>query len=305
MEWRRALVEIGQFGGAEIAELFAVVRGIEGELEEGKVRQVLAGKVLANLFYEPSTRTSSSFYAAMVRQGGSVIPINDVTYSSVSKGETLADTVRTLACYADVIALRHPADDATLQASRVCPVPVINAGNGKGEHPTQALLDLYTMVRELKLEEAAELRGRVVAFVGDLLYGRTVHSLVKLLRLYSVKVVLVAPAALQLPYTLRQPDDVEMSLADALAVADVLYVTRVQQERLPVELQGELRGVGFAYRVGVAEMARAKPSMVLMHPLPRVGEIEVAVDGDARAAYFRQMRYGMVVRMGVLRGMVG
>lgn len=301
MEWNKALIEIGQFGQREIGELFGVVREIEQELEQGKVRQVMVGKVLANLFYEPSTRTSSSFYAAMVRQGGSVIPINDVTYSSVSKGETLADTVRTLACYADVIALRHPADDATLQASKVCPVPVINAGNGKAEHPTQALLDLYTMVAELKLRDVNELKGRVVALVGDLLYGRTVHSLVKLLRLYGAQVLLVAPDVLQLPAVLRRAEDRVVSLEEALGQADVMYVTRVQQERLPAEL----KGIEFGYRVGVAQMALAKRHMVLMHPLPRVGEIEEAVDADGRAAYFRQMRYGMVVRMGILRMMLG
>ena len=193
MEWKQALVSVGQFDKAVMAEVFAVAAGIEKEHAAGKVKQVLAGKVLANLFYEASTRTSSSFYAAMTRQGGSVIPINDVNYSSVSKGETLADTVRTLACYADVIALRHNEDDACERVMGLCPVPLINAGNGKGEHPTQALLDMFTILRECgRLEELN------VVVMGDLKHGRTVRSLVKLLRFYGAKITLVAPPELQL-----------------------------------------------------------------------------------------------------------
>lgn len=297
MEWKKALVEVGQFGVRDVAEVFKVARGIEAELEKGKVKQVLAGKVLANLFYEPSTRTSSSFYAAMARQGGSVIPINDVNYSSVSKGETLSDTVRTLACYADVIALRHPEDDAAARAAEVCPVPIINAGNGKGEHPTQALLDLFTIERE-----CGRLSDLKVVLMGDLKHGRTVRSLVQLLRPHGAKVTLVAPHELQLGEDVKSSEDVvRHQLGEALRDADVLYVTRVQKERLSAELVAK----DFTYTVGIEEMARANAKMVLMHPLPRVGEIDAAVDGDARAAYFRQMRYGMVVRMALLRMMVG
>jgi aspartate carbamoyltransferase len=266
---------------------------------------MLHGHVLANLFYEPSTRTSSSFNAAMVRLGGRVLSINEVVYSSVSKGESLPDTVRTLECYADVIVLRHPEVGAAATAARYAHVPIINAGDGVGEHPTQALLDLFTIQEEL-----GRVDGLKVAMVGDLKYGRTVHSLTRLLTQYHVELVFVSPDMLKLPPEIvaevhgaglayRETDDIHNIIGDA----DVLYVTRVQKERFSdLALYDAVKE---HYVVDPTLMARAKEDMIVMHPLPRVGEIAYAVDDDPRAAYFRQMRNGMYIRMALLAAVLG
>jgi len=289
--WRRAVISVDQFTRKDIEGIFALA----DRLAVGRTMP-LTGKTIVNLFYEPSTRTSSSFYAAMTKLGGSVIPINEVNYSSVTKGETLEDTVRTLECYADAIVLRHYDDDATERAARVCSVPIINAGNGSGEHPTQALLDLYTIRRE-----RGTLDGLRVTMMGDLKYGRTVHSLTKLLRLYDAKLGFVSPEALRLPRAYLAPDDAEFTQLDAaIGDSDVLYVTRVQKERLADSVD-----IDFSYAVTRADMARAPDDMVLMHPMPRVGEIPAELDDDPRAAYFRQMRYGLHVRMALLVAMLG
>jgi aspartate carbamoyltransferase len=296
MQWRKAVIGVEQFTAADIAAFFTRVDAVAAEEQAGKVTPCLAGRVLANLFYEPSTRTSSSFYAAMTKQGGSVIPINDVNYSSVVKGETLEDTIRTLACYADVIALRHHEDDATERAAKVCPVALINAGNGRGEHPTQALLDLYTIRRE-----QGRLDNLTVTLMGDLKHGRTVHSLAQLLRLFGARLHFVAPEVLQMPAAYVHKGDRQVEhLDEALAYTDVLYMTRVQKERLPEELKGQ----AFDYVADEALMRRAPPKMTLMHPLPRVNEIAAGVDADPRAAYFRQMKCGLWVRMALLREML-
>jgi aspartate carbamoyltransferase len=232
----------------------------------------------------------------MTRLGGSVIPINEVNYSSVTKGETLEDTIRTLECYADAIVLRHYDDDATERAVAVASVPIINAGNGAAEHPTQALLDLYTIQKE-----RGTVDGLTVTMMGDLKFGRTVHSLTKLLRLYDVRLRLVGPEALRMPRAYLADGDTEHTDLDAvIADTDVLYVTRVQKERLPGAID-----IDFSYAVTPEHMARARDDMVLMHPLPRVGEIPPSLDSDPRAAYFRQMRYGLFVRMALLVGMLG
>lgn len=250
------------------------------------------GKVLTNLFYEPSSRTSSSFYSAMVRLGGHVIPINNVAYSSVSKGETLEDTIRTMQCYCDVIVLRHQEVGASQRAAQVADVPIINAGDGVGEHPTQALLDFYTIRREFGAVDKLH-----VAMMGDLRHGRTVKSLSKLLRNYDVHISWVSPEMLSIPSEYWRPGEIETcDLHEVLPQVDVLYVTRVQKERLAITEEI----VGADYSVTEEDMAIAKPEMVLMHPLPRVGEISTAVDNDPRAAYFRQMRYGLFMRMGIL-----
>ena len=289
--WRRAVISVDQFSRQDIAGIFATA----DRLAVGRTTP-LGGKSLANLFYEPSTRTSSSFYAAMTRLGGSVIPINEVNYSSVTKGETLEDTVRTLECYADAIVLRHYDDDATERAVAVASVPIINAGNGAGEHPTQALLDLYTIQKE-----RGAVDGLTVAMMGDLKFGRTVHSLTKLLRLYDVRLRFVSPPELRMPEGYLRPGDSEHTdLDEVIGETDVLYVTRVQKERLPGAI-----AIDFSYAVTPDHMARARRDMVLMHPLPRVGEIPTSIDSDPRAAYFRQMRYGLFVRMALLVGMLG
>jgi aspartate carbamoyltransferase len=213
----------------------------------------------------------------------------------VTKGETLEDTVRTLECYADAIVLRHYDNDAAERAARVCAVPVINAGNGTGEHPTQALLDLYTIRKERR-----GIDGLTVTMMGDLKYGRTVHSLTKLLRLYDARLRFVSPPELRLPAEYLQRGDAEYAeLDEAIRDTDVLYVTRVQKERIPGAI-----AIDLSYAVTPADMHLARADMVLMHPLPRVGEIPAELDSDPRAAYFRQMRYGLHVRMALLAAML-
>ena len=218
--WRRAVVSVDQFSRADIDEIFALA----ARLAVGRTMP-LTGKSLVNLFYEPSTRTSSSFYAAMTRLGGSVIPINEVNYSSVTKGESLEDTIRTLECYADALVLRHYDEDATERAVSVASVPIINAGNGAGEHPTQALLDLYTIAKE-----RGGIDGLTVTLMGDLKHGRTVHSLVKLLRMFDVKLNFVSPQELNMPAPYLLSGDNEYTDLDPISEdTDILYVTRVQR----------------------------------------------------------------------------
>jgi carbamoyl-phosphate synthase/aspartate carbamoyltransferase/dihydroorotase/carbamoyl-phosphate synthase/aspartate carbamoyltransferase len=267
---------------------------------------LLKGSVLACLFYEPSTRTSSSFIAAMERLGGGIIPITQgVQYSSVSKGETLADTIRTLEQFVDVIVLRHPELGSARVAADYASVPIINAGDGPGEHPTQALLDLFTIKEEL-----GRIDGLKIAMVGDLRYGRTVHSLTRLLTQYDVSLRFVSPEILRLPLKImnqvidagldvRETHDV----ADVIDKADVLYVTRVQKERFSDLAQYE--EVRDHYEITPEIMASAKENMIVMHPLPRVGEIHYAVDHNPRAAYFRQVRNGMYIRMALLAAVLG
>jgi aspartate carbamoyltransferase len=266
---------------------------------------LLKGKILANLFYEPSTRTSSSFTAAMERLGGSVIPINEVKYSSVSKGESLPDTVRTLECYADVIVLRHPEVGSASLAAKYAKKPVINAGDGIGEHPTQALLDSLTIKEEL-----GYIDGLTVTMLGDLKFGRTVHSLARLLSLYKVKLNYVSPNILRMPTEIIEElkvKGIEQSefntLDQALPGTDVLYVTRVQKERF-TDLSEYDKAAG-AYVIDPEIMEQAKDRMIVMHPLPRVSEISMEFDDDPRAAYFRQMEYGLYVRMALLAMVLG
>jgi len=280
-------------------EMRQMARGVGGS-------DLLRGRVVACLFYEPSTRTSSSFIAAMERLGGSVIPITQgVQFSSVSKGETLADTVRTLEQYADVIVLRHPETGSAKLAADYASVPIINAGDGTGEHPTQALLDLFTIHEEL-----GRVDGLKIAMVGDLRYGRTVHSLTKLLTQYDVSLRFVSPEILRLPLTIMnevidagRPVRETHDVADVIENADVLYVTRVQKERFSDLSQYE--GVKDHYEITPELMTKAKEKMVVMHPLPRVGEIHYAVDSDPRAAYFRQVQNGMYIRMALLAAVLG
>jgi aspartate carbamoyltransferase len=266
---------------------------------------LLKGKILANLFYEPSTRTSSSFTSAMERLGGSLIPINEVHYSSVAKGESLPDTVRTLECYADVIVLRHPEVGASANAAKYARKPIINAGDGVGEHPTQALLDLFTIHEEL-----GEVDGLTVTMLGDLKYGRTVHSLARLLSLYEVELNYVSPEILKIPpEIIREVDEMGIpqaeftSLESALPNTDVLYVTRVQKERF--ERLSDYESVKSAFIITPQTLTVAKEQMIIMHPLPRVGEISMEIDDDPRAAYFRQMEYGLYVRMALLAMVLG
>ena len=300
------ILSVSQFDRENLGYIFQRAHEMREMVERVGSADLLKGYVLACLFYEPSTRTSASFIAAMERLGGSVIPITQgVQFSSVSKGETLADTVRTLEQYADAIVLRHPEIGSAQVAADYARVPVINAGDGAGEHPTQALLDLFTIGEEL-----GAIDGLKVAMIGDLRNGRTVHSLTKLLLKYNVSFRFVSPEILRLPLTImnevidagmdvRETHDV----ADVIRNADVLYVTRVQKERFTDLAQYE--EVKDQYEITPELMKLAKQKMIIMHPLPRVGEIQYAVDEDPRAAYFRQVKNGMYIRMALLAAVLG
>jgi len=299
------ILSVKQFNRADLEYIFGVAHEMREMVQRVGSFDLLKGKILANLFYEPSTRTSSSFTSAMERLGGSLIPINEVHYSSVAKGESLPDTIRTLECYADVIVLRHPEIGASALAAKYAKKPIINAGDGVGEHPTQALLDTFTIYEEL-----GTLDGITVTMLGDLKYGRTVHSLARLLSLYDVKINYVSPDILRIPREILEeveaqkiPQSEFSSLDLALPDTDVLYVTRVQKERFEDLSDYEL--VKSAFVITLETLADAKERMIIMHPLPRVGEISMDVDDDPRAAYFRQMEYGLYVRMALLAMVLG
>lgn len=328
MDWTgTSVLSSGQFDVPKLEQLMTVAGNMKDLVQRRGGDERLKGKVLANVFFEPSTRTSCSFQSAMLRLGGSVMQVNESS-SSAKKGETLEDTIRCLACYADVLVLRHPQKGSAALAASAIDLPVLNAGDGAGEHPTQALLDLYTILderRRLAPEAAAgagdnlslSLRGLCVALVGDLKHGRTVHSLATLLALFDVTLLFVAPETLQMPDEVRErvsdvasgrggtvAQEQHMGLSDeVLARADVLYVTRVQKERF--SSADEYESVKDVFCVTPDVMTKARPSCALMHPLPRVGEISPLVDSDPRAAYFRQMRNGMYVRMALLALLLG
>ena len=298
------ILSVKQFSRSDLEYIFAVAHEMMFMVERVGTFDLLKGKILANLFYEPSTRTSSSFTSAMERLGGSVIPINEVRYSSVSKGESLPDTVRTLECYADVIVLRHPETGSAALAAKYARKPIINAGDGIGEHPTQALLDTFTI-----REELGAIDGLTITMLGDLKYGRTVHSLARLLSLYNVRINYVAPYVLRMPEEIIEelprtlPQAQYQTFDDVIAETDVLYVTRVQKERF--ESEAAYESVKGTYVISKETLKQAKDKMIVMHPLPRVGEISMDVDDDPRAAYFRQMEYGLYVRMALLAMVLG
>jgi len=299
------ILSVKQFTREDLEYIFGVAHEMREMVQRVGSFDLLKGKILANLFYEPSTRTSSSFTSAMERLGGSLIPINEVHYSSVAKGESLPDTIRTLECYADVIVLRHPDVGASALAAKYARKPIINAGDGVGEHPTQALLDAFTIYEEL-----GTLDGLTVTMLGDLKYGRTVHSLGRLLSLYDVKVNYVSPDILRIPEEIFKEVEEQgisqaefTSLEPVISETDVLYVTRVQKERF--EDLEEYEKVKNAFVITPDTIKTAKERMIILHPLPRVGEISMAVDDDPRAAYFRQMEYGLYVRMALLAMVLG
>jgi aspartate carbamoyltransferase catalytic subunit len=291
------------FTREDIDEILSLAERLE-PCARGKPCRLLEDKLLALLFYEPSTRTRMSFDAAIKRLGGNSLDFGTVETSSVSKGETLADTVRVVSEYADAIVLRHPQEGAARMAAEYSKVPVINAGDGVGHHPTQTLLDLYTIKRESKLE------GIDVALVGDLRYGRTVHSLAYALALYGATIYLVSPPQLQMPehiksdlsqqgVTLRETS----SLEEVLGCVDVLYMTRIQKERFAE--QSEYLSVAGSYRLTSEMLSEARSNLIIMHPLPRVGEIDPSVDATTHARYFQQSFYGVPVRMAVLVKLLG
>ena len=263
---------------------------------------VADGKRIATLFYEPSTRTRLSFESAMLSLGGQVIGFAGAEMSSASKGETVADTSRVVSCYADIIAMRHPKEGAPLVASMYSSIPVINAGDGGHNHPTQTLIDLMT-IRQLK----GHLDNITIGFCGDLKFGRTVHSLISaLIRYPGIRFVLISPEELRIPSYIREdvlaanniPFTEVERLEDAMPDLDVLYMTRVQKERFFNE-EDYVRLKNF-YILTKAKMELAKEDMLVLHPLPRVNEISVEVDDDPRAAYFKQAQYGVYVRMALI-----
>ncbi|KAK6456403.1 multifunctional pyrimidine biosynthesis protein [Scheffersomyces xylosifermentans] len=302
---RNSVLSVKNLTRADMHSLFTVAQEMRLSVERQGVLDILKGRVLATMFYEPSTRTSSSFDAAMQRLGGRVVAV-DADSSSVKKGETLQDTIRSLACYADAIVLRHPSEESADIAAKYSPVPIINGGNGSKEHPTQALLDLFTI-----REELGTVNGITVTFMGDLKYGRPVHSLIYLLRHYQVRVQLVSPKELRLPSSIRQlladngslVVESEELTKEIISKSDVLYCTRVQEERF-ADKQEYLR-LKDTYIVDNKILSYAKQHMAVMHPLPRTNEIREEVDFDQRAAYFRQMRYGLFVRMALLAMVIG
>jgi len=304
--YQKDILSVDQFDQESLSYIFT--RSEEMAEMSAKVGRcdLLKGYIQACVFYEPSTRTSSSFIAAMERLGGATIPITQgIQYSSVSKGESLVDTMLTLEKYADLIVLRHPEIGSAAQAAKYASVPIINAGDGAGEHPTQALLDIYTIRKEL-----GGIDGLKIAMLGDLRNGRTVHSLTKLLMNYDVSLRYVSPDTLRLPLNMmndlinrgmdvRETDRIE----DVIKDVDVLYVTRIQKERFTDMAHYE--EVKNYFEITPETLAAAKQKMIVLHPLPRVGEIHYKVDRDPRAAYFRQVENGMYVRMALLAAVLG
>jgi aspartate carbamoyltransferase len=271
---------------------------------------LLADKLIANLFYEPSTRTFLSFEAASKRLGASTVAVQGVEYSSMAKGENLQDTIRTVERYADIIDIRHSQMGAAATAASFAQVPIINGGDGQGEHPTQALLDFFTIKEEAVRPPEDGLR---VTMVGDLKHGRTVHSLSRLLAMYGARLNYVSPDELKMPYEIKNELNARgiqqneyTDLEAVLSETDVLYVTRVQKERFPIEQQGEYyQNLKNRYVIDTETMTKALPTTILMHPLPRLDEISPEVDTDPRARYFDQVENGMYVRMALLAMVMG
>jgi len=291
---------------AEYDSLFSLAERIKGKPE--KFSSCCTGRLMATLFYEPSTRTRLSFEAAMLRLGGRVLTVADPATSSVAKGESLADTIRTVASYSDLIVIRHPKEGAARLAALFSPVPLINGGDGAREHPTQTLTDLFT-IKTYK----GRLDGLTVAFCGDLRYGRTVHSLIKALaRHEGMRFILISPEELRLPEQVKDEvralgEGIELAettrMEDGLAEADVLYMTRIQKERFFNE-EDYLR-LRDSYVLTREKLSLAKEDLIVMHPLPRVTEIAYEVDEDRRAIYFEQARLGMWARMALIARLLG
>lgn len=289
----------------ELSKVLDLANDIEKNPE--KYAHKCDGKILATLFYEPSTRTRLSFESAMMRLGGKVLGFSSADSSSAAKGESVADTVRAVSCYSDICAMRHPKEGAPLVASMASQIPVINAGDGGHQHPTQTLTDLLT-IRSLK----GRLDNITIGLCGDLKFGRTVHSLIEaLVRYEGVKFVLISPEELRIPDYIREDvlkasghEFVELErLEDAMPELDLLYMTRVQKERFFNE-EDYVRMKDF-YILDKAKMELARPDMLVLHPLPRVNEISVEVDSDPRAAYFKQVQYGVYVRMALILSLLG
>ena len=298
----RDIVSIRDFSRREIDHILDMAGTMEPIAKKGS--DLLHGKIMATLFYEASTRTRLSFESAMNRLGGTVLGFAETKGTSVEKGENLADTVRVTENYADILVVRHPLEGAARMAAEFASVPVINAGSGAEEHPTQALLDLYTIKKE-----TGTIDGLTIGLVGDLRYGRTVHSLAYALSLYKVKLVLISPDTLRMRKEVAEEVSKKIditetpTLKDHLRELDIIYMTRVQKERF-ADLQ-EYEKVKGSYRLLADDLARTKKSSIVMHPLPRVDEIDPSVDSTPHARYFQQVGNGVVLRMALLGLVLG
>ena len=301
----RHMIDPLDFSVEEVDKLLGLADDIAAD--PSRYREVCKYKKLATLFYEPSTRTRLSFEAAMLNLGGSVLGFSSADSSSAAKGESIADTIRVISCYADICAMRHPKEGAPLRASMYSKIPVINAGDGGHQHPTQTLTDLMTIRRRL-----GRLENLTIGLCGDLKFGRTVHSLIKSLSRYSgIRFILISPEELRVPdYIIREvlqpkgiPYEEITSLEDAMPQLDILYMTRVQKERFFNE-EDYIR-LKDSYILTEEKMKLAKENMAVLHPLPRVNEITLPVDDDPRAAYFEQVQNGVYVRMALIMTLLG
>ena len=298
----RDIISIEDFSREEINYILKSSHAMEPLA--AKSSDMLKGKILATLFFEPSTRTRLSFEAAMLKLGGSTIGFAEAEITSVRKGENLADTIRTVENYADIIALRHPLEGAAKLAAEFSKLPILNAGSGAEEHPTQALMDLYTLQKE-----KGKIDGLKIALVGDLRYGRTVHSLAYALSLYNIELHLISPETLRMRHEVIRAIKNKVSIKEdtnldnIIPQIDVLYVTRIQKERFPDPAEyAKVKGI---YRIDLKTLKRAKKDLVILHPLPRIDEIAYEVDNTPQARYFQQVWNGIVVRMALLALVLG
>jgi len=294
-----------QFSKKDIDAIIKTTANFEKALKGKDSLTLLKGKILATLFFEPSTRTRLSFETAMHRLGGGVVSMASGESSSAAKGETVADTARTVSQYADVIVIRHPRIGSAKEAADSAPIPVINAGDGAGQHPTQALLDIYTIYKE-----RGSLKNLTVSMVGDLKYGRTVHALVELLSLFQARLYFVSPGLLRMPEEITshlKEKGIEIveteDIGEAAKASDLIYMTRIQKERF-TDLSEYEKTKG-RYIIDGEFLRRLKKEITILHPLPRVDEISTEVDGYPGAAYFRQVRNGVFVRMALLAMVLG
>ena len=293
------IIDSQQFSREDIDTILEATNRIVELKQQNRLFGILQGKLMASLFFESSTRTRLSFEAAMQRLGGRIITTVGFQFSSISKGETLYDTMKMIEAYSDIAVMRHPVEGSSRIAASAVKIPIINAGDGAGQHPTQALLDLYTIVKERGLPN-----GKRIAFIGDLKFGRTIHSLVKLLTHYEVEFVFISPADLALPQSYRKEliakgisfDETED--LKAMWDCDVAYITRIQEERFAD--RDEFERLRNSYTIHRAFVQASKKETLLLHPLPRVNELSTDVDEMPNAAYFRQAAYGVDVRMALL-----
>jgi len=293
----RHLISMRDIGRDDILRILEESEKMEAILNEKGYSDALTGKILATLFYEPSTRTRLSFETAMKRLNGNVIGFTDISNTSVTKGESLTDTIKVISGYSDLIVIRHPSEGAARLASESSSVPVINAGDGSNQHPTQTLLDLYTIKREI-----GKIDGLKIAFIGDLKYGRTVHSLCQALSLFkNVEIRLISPEELKMPREVLEDIEGKVALKELSEIeidnVDVVYMTRIQKERF-VDLN-EYQKVKGIYRLSKEHIL--EKNLIVMHPLPRVDEVDSEVDSLTQAKYFKQSFYGVPVRMAILK----